>query len=355
MWRSSLLGVALILWANAASAAEFEFSGPLRFADQFPITVVALAVEPLPLELLGAGAWQAELAVSAGNTFTRSRPVQRALEARTDRLPVTREFLQQADLETETGEPVFYIDGETLRTELRLRRGLRRGLELEVRIPFVQRHGGGMDTFLEELHNTLGLDQDGRLGVPKHGQGLVLTLPDRELELTPESSFTLADPLVAVRGERPLPRAGQRVTWDVAVKIPVADEGRLSSSGSVDLAAQAQWSACSARRCAFAALNLRHLGAWRELGLSSRLVPGGYVGLEQRWLGLSWLAQLLVASSALDGIGIDDLDADTWQLSLGLHKRLGQAYAITAAVTENAVHFDNGPDIAVHLALRRVF
>lgn len=355
MWRRALLALPLLVLSSGASAEEFEFSGPLRFADQFLLTASTLAVEPLPIEVLETDGWQAEIAVSMGNTFTRSRSLQLALEARTQRLPVTPEFLEQVGRESELGEPLFFIDGETLRTELRLRKGLRKDLEIEIRVPFVDRNGGWMDSLVEKFHSVLNLDQDGRFGVPRDDSSLFLTLGEGLFAAPPGSSLTLADPLVALRSRKPLRRQGRHLVWDLAVKIPLADEDSLAGTGTIDMAAQVQRSSCSMKRCGFAALNLRHLGRWQELGLSSRLVPGAYAGLEQRWRGLSWVVQLMIAGSALHGIEIVDLDAETWQLSLGLHKKLGRAHAITAAVTENVAHFENGPDLTFHLALRRGF
>ncbi len=355
LWRRSLLGLALVLCSQAVCAGAPEFFGPLRVADQFVLTVGTLAVEPLPLRLVEEGEWQGELSVSMGNTFTRSKSVQTALEARTERLPVTLTFLDQVRQDSEVGEPLFFVDGETLRTELRLRRGLSNGLELEVRLPFVKLYGGWMDTLLEGFHGAVSLDQDGRLGVPRNVQGLFLELVDSSLMLEQGASLTPADPLVAVRGGRHLAKPGRRLLWDGAVKIPIADEDRFVSSGSVDVSLQAQWSACGRRRCRFGALNLRRLGEWQILGLGARVIPGMYAGLEQRWLGASWLVQLMIAGSPLDGIRIEDLDRETWQLSAGIHKQLGDAYSLTAAVTENVAHFENGPDLTFHWALRRSF
>ncbi|MFQ5524868.1 MAG: DUF3187 family protein [Thermoanaerobaculia bacterium] len=349
-----LVGLVLVFASRAPAAEDFEFTGPLRLSDQFLLTGGAMPVEPLPLDLLEAGSWQAEVMVSMANTFARSESVQRALEARTERLPVTPEFLARVERESENGEPLFFIDGESLRTELRLRRGLGNGLELEVRLPFLEIQGGWMDGLLEEFHDVAGFDQDGRLGVPKDQRAVFLQLEEGDLLRDPKQSLDLADPLLAIRGQRRLAKNERRLIWDAAIKLPLGDDERFGSSGSVDVAGQAQVSRCKRRSCRFAALNLRYLGEWKLLGLGERLIPGIYAGWERRWRRVSWVVQLMIAGSPLDGIRIEDLHSEIWQLSGGLQWRLGK-YGMTAAVTENVAHFENGPDLTLHWAVRRGF
>lgn len=351
---AGLVGLALVCASSVVADDDFEFMGPLRVGDQFLLTLGTMVVEPLPLDLLEAGSWQAEWKVSMANTFTRSESVQRALEARTGRQAVSQEFFDRVERESEIGEPLFFVDGETLRNELSLRRGIASGLEIELRLPLARIYSGWMDGFLEEFHEAGGFDQDGRLGVPKDRRAVFLQLEDRELFRDPEQSLGLGDPLFAVRGRRHLPRHGRLLIWDAAVKLPIGDDRSFESSGSVDLAGQTQVSECKPRRCRYLAVNLRYLGSWDLLGLGERLVPGLYAGWEQRWHRVSWVVQLMIAGSPLDGIRVEDLHSETWQLSGGLHWRLG-SYSMTAAVIENVAHFENGPDLTLHWAVRRRF
>lgn len=350
----SVLTLASCITASAGAETGL-FSGPLRFGDQFLVARGRMAVEPAPLEILEPKVWQAELALSVANTFVRSESVQRDLQKRSERMPVTRDFLEKVRRESEVGEPIFFADGEVFRTELRLRRGLAGGRELEFRLPMVQVSGGSLDSLLEGFHDLASLDQDGRDTVPQDTVGFFVELIDRDLELDPATSLSPADPMLTIRGRRDLARPGRRLVWEASAKLPLADEDDLSSSGSLDFALQAQWSSCKARQCRYGALNLRHLGEWETLGLSERLVPGMYVGLEQVWRQASWVVQLMIAGTTLDGIRVEDLHSEVWQLSFGVHKKLGEHYSTTAAITENVAHFENGPDLTVSWSLRRAF
>ncbi|MFQ5527007.1 MAG: DUF3187 family protein [Thermoanaerobaculia bacterium] len=348
--------LALAAWLAVAPGVQAaEFLGPLRVSDEFLLTAGTMTVEPSPLELVAEGSWQAGVSVSIGNTFTRSRSVETALEARTRRSPVDRAFLDRVDLESEVGEPLFFIDGESLRTELRLRRGISEALEIEVRLPVVSLGGGVMDGLLEGFHRVASLDQDGRLGVPRNQSQIFLDLANGDLDLDPDTGATMSDPVIAVRRQQRLREPGHRLLWEAIAKVPVGDEDKLASSGSADLGLQAQWTTCGSRQCRFAAFNLRYLGEWKLLDLSRRLAPGLYAGLERRWGSASWVVQLVVAGTTLEGIQIDDLDSETWQLSGGIHKRFGDRYSMTAALTENVAHFENGPDLRFHWAVRRDF
>lgn len=313
-----------------------------------------MAVEPSPLEILEPKRWEAEFALSIANTFVRSESTQRALQERSERAPVTREFLEQVRREG-LGEPIFYADGETFRTEVRLRRGLSGGRELEFRLPMTEVGGGAMDELLEGFHDLTSLDQDGRNNVPKNEAGFFVELIDRDVELDPTTSLSLSDPSLAIRGRRDSATPGRHMIWEASVKLPLADDDNLASSGSFDAAAQTQWSRCKARQCRYGALNLRYLGEWETLGLPARFVPGGYVGLEQIWREATWVVQLMIAGTTLDNIRVEDLHSEVWLLSFGLHKQLGEHYAMTAAITENVAHFENGPDLTLSWSLRRAF
>ncbi len=344
--------------APVGSEDASRFSGPLRFADQFLPTAGLQPVRPLPGGVLEEGRWHFGLSASMGNTFARSRSVQQALEMRDARLPVLPAvFAEAAEAQRKMGvmDPLFLFDGETLRTELRLRRGLRRGYELELTVSALEINGGVMDRFLEAFHRVVGADQDGRLGVRRGETLAFLERGGSVLFPATRSSFGLVDPELAVRKGYEL-GGGGRLIAEASVKIPLAGDDTLAATGSAEGAFQAMWLGCRQRSCNFLGGHLRRASASRLLGVGSEVLPAIYAGHERR-IGTqaTWVIQGILFETPFRSSEIDDLEELAFQLSVGFHLLVGSSYEVSAAVTENFVHFENGPDLAVHFALGRAF
>lgn len=327
-------------------------AGPIRVSDQFLLNTGLLTFEPPPLEVTERGAWQVELSLAAANTFVRSDSIQFALENRGERGPIDRAFLEKVVRESLLGEPLFLVDGELVTTRLRFRRGLGRGAEIELTLPFHTLHGGGFDSLVEGFHGALGVDQDGRQSALRDRFLLFLQANQGELLVQESPGTRLGDLTLAVRKALPLPRRSLRLLVDGELKLPIEESDSWMSSGSADAMLQALLSRCNRTRCIHGGLGLRLLGDWPALGLGEQIVPSLLGGFDLR-LGatMSLAAQLEFSRSPYRDLGLAALAADSFRLAVGWKKNLPGGRTLSVALVENLLHFENGSDVELHVGL----
>ena len=116
--------------------------------------------------MLTPGEWRLDAILTTANSWALSAPLEIELDERDQRGPVGVEQLNRLVGSSRDGGLIF-VDGEVSRTVLALRRGFGGGLEVELTVPLVRFSGGGLDGLVESFHDTVGLEQAGRLGAPK--------------------------------------------------------------------------------------------------------------------------------------------------------------------------------------------
>ena len=120
-------------------------TGPLPVRDHFLLTAGFLAFDPVSADILDKGRWQLDVTASLSNTFANSPEIVRALNGREMREPLTPEqLLQLAADNPNTG--IFHVDGEMIYTSVAARRGLGKGLQIEVTVPIISFRGGILDS-----------------------------------------------------------------------------------------------------------------------------------------------------------------------------------------------------------------
>ena len=343
---------------NAAGPARYLIdTGPLRVRDQFPLSMGFLLFDPIGATVLEPGGWQVDLISTLTNTFATSDVLEGVLEERTGRSPLTSEFLTALDA-SDPGAGVFVVDGELMRSAIAVRRGIGRGVQLEVSIPFLSYRGGALDSSVESFHDTFSFEQGGRLGVPRDTCLVDVRGRSGAARVDRDPGLVLGDIVVGAKFRLAEPNAKRRyhLALDALVKLPTGDEDALASNGSLDFGAQLVATRYYARSCLHLSVGLLRLGEWDALGIDSQIVPSALIGWE-RSLGArtSGLAQLTVSQTPFDDLGLDELSASSIQLTIGVKRVIWRDHVFFVGLTENIQNFDNSQDIGIHLGLTRTF
>jgi hypothetical protein len=355
--RILTLSAGLALCGVATPAAEVKEgprpleTGPLRIQDALVLGIGFLDLGPAPAWILRPGQWQLDLALGVDNDFARSAGVAALLDRRTERQPFSLTSLPAA---TSPGEPGDYlVDVEHLQATVMLRGGVRRNLQLELAVPFVNVGGGFLDGTIEGFHNLFSIGQMGRLGLPRDAVEIDLRSARATLQVNAPPGPALGDVVVGatVGPWSPAAASPPGLAARVLLKLPTGSVERLTGSGSVDVGVQALATKCFPESCVHGSLGLAYLGAMERLGLPPQARLSGTLAYEHS-LGskTSVVAQLALAQSPFGGLSLDWLRPPSTLLTVGLKRRVGQP-VLYLGVTENLRSFNNSPDFGVHVGV----
>jgi hypothetical protein len=351
-----LAGGAAPSWAEGETGSYLADTGPLRIRDQFLLGMGFLAFDPVSADIVEPGRWQVDLVLTVSNTFARSKEIGGLLEARQERQPVTFEQLRGIATDPPRGG-VYLLDGEHSRTAVAVRRGIRKNLQLELVVPVVSFQGGFLDSAVESFHDVFSLAQMGRLGAPRDAFQVYVRGTGAELSVNAGPSLALGDVVVGAKYDLrrgaaapPLELAAQAL-----LKLPTGSEERLSGSGSTDVGVQVLATKDFHKSSLHASVGLAYLGEMESLALSPQAVLSGMLAYE-RALGsrTSVLGQVTVSQSPFRDLDLERLQKFTMQVTLGLKRVIGKQ-VLFFGITENVVHYNNSPDIGIHLGLTRIF
>lgn len=143
MTRPLLRPLVLLALAAAAPAANAQSSGPrgpAEIRDEHVFAQPRLTLPALSTATTPAGSWALSVSALWSNSFSwdQDRPGED---------PVLRRYL---------------VDGETLTLDATLRRGLRRDLDVALRLPLRWRGGGAMDPLIDWWHRVGGFPDGNR-------------------------------------------------------------------------------------------------------------------------------------------------------------------------------------------------
>lgn len=246
------------------------------------------------------------------------------------------------------GDEALTLDGETHRTTLALRRGVARGYEVGVELPYVEQTGGFLDHTIDVWHDTFGLPNRDRNLVP-HDRLLYRYTHGGQ---TPIDVQTASDGIGDVRltGARQVGRAG---ALRMSIKLRTGTNENLRGSGATDVAL---WLSSACTTCA----SLGWYGGGGVLWLGrGDVLPDQ----QRRWVGFggigaSWPASSTVALKAqIDAhtafyrSELAPLSSPAAQLQLGGTWSVSRNNAIDFAVSEDIV-VNTSPDVVFNLAWR---
>ena len=280
--------------------------------------------------VLRPGAWHAELAVAAANSFASSH----------------------------TASENIFLDGETYRVALRLRRGFGEGYEWTLELPWIEHSGGRLDGFIIRWHEFFSLPQGGR---DQAERDRLLYSYRREGAERVRLSEPVAGPGdVRVGLARSLSRDQRRpLAVRVELKLPTGDPGRLTGSGAADLALWVSgaspvpgtltWSA-------FGGAGVAVLGRGDVLPeLQHRGIPFASAGIGWRALpALAFKVQVDAHRALYARSDMPELGHTAVQLGLGGSLSLGAASELEFVVYED-IAVETVPDVTLQAVLKARF
>lgn len=337
--------------ARPAHAIEFVDTGPLRIRDQFLLNMSLLAFEPDAAPLLKPGQNRVEFIGTVSNTFAMSTSVSDMLERRGTRKPLT-----QAGFQALPGN-LFYLDAEVYRSAVAFDRALGENLQIGVTFQWLNFSGGTLDGFIEGFHDTFGLGQSGRKGVPRDTYTLYVRSNGTEVfrDGAPESG--LGDIVLRAKSKLTATPRHAIISLQTAIKVPRGDGNGVFSSGSPDLGVELLGSYYPSNSlCLHYSLGVLRLGQWPLFQTPAQTLFSGMLGQE---VGTSpssaIIAQMTVSQSPFADLDLPELGTTSFQVSLGYKQQFDNRLVLFGAVTENVAHFDNTADIGFHIGVSRAF
>jgi hypothetical protein len=260
------------------------------------------------------------------------------------------------------GESIL-LDGESYRFTLALRYGITDSLEAGIDIPYVGEGGGFLDGFIIGWHNFFGLPQGGREEAVRD-RLLYRYDKDGSNRLTvDDSNFDLGDVRFygALRIYDDREQYPRSVALRACIKAPTGESDRLHGSGSTDFALwltagdDYRLPAWLGHFTIFGAAGGMYMTKGDVLKDQQRNLAG-FGSLGFGWGPADWIAlkAQLSGHTAFYKSELRELGDDALQLIVGGTLAFSPWTSLDIGVSEDIL-VRTSPDVAFHLALRRLF
>jgi hypothetical protein len=249
----------------------------------------------------------------------------------------------------------MFLDAERLYSTATLRWGAARNVELGARLSLETTGGGVLDGFLSTWHRRLRVGNANRGFYPTGQYAQTLRDGSGTLSLdVPQRTLALEDLRVFAKWRRWSSRDGSRVaSLRGVVRIPTGDNrvGRRRTDVALMALGRRSWTrwhahgtlgASTARAANDYGGLLRTSSAFMDLALERNLNPG-----------LSAVAQLSMATPALQGFGDPELDGWPVNLVLGLAGRLKEGWGFDVSLQEDIPTDTPAVDFTLGIGVRR--
>jgi hypothetical protein len=353
--RRSGLGLVAMLALAAAPAMGADFYGMLPSRDLSPFGFLRLDMRPTHAALPEEGRWSIETAFATQNTWAMSPEVETYL---TDLEGSDRRPLGEAELAAIRDLPGenYLVDLESTVADVTFNYRFSSRLSGYVIASAVSYDRGFLDGAVERFHHAFGLSSYGRPAIARNGVNLIYDLKSNSyasLGGSPTSGGIL-DPTVGLRYSGiPLGRSWS-LSLDAAIKVAVAGERTLLSTGRSDfgLQAAAQWH--GARQAFYAnASAVYYSGGEFLVEHETQIVPTFIVGYEYALtpntnLNIQGYASTSVYSHR--DTDLDELLGNKYQLTAGFRHRRDDV-VVSFGLTENVQNINNTPDIGLQFGV----
>jgi hypothetical protein len=255
------------------------------------------------------------------------------------------------------------LDGENYRYTLALRYGITDRIEMGIDIPYVGQGGGFLDSFIIGWHNFFGLPQGGREDAPRNRLLYTYSKDGQNRLLINDSSFSVGD--IRLSGGMQLYNDGQKnpraVAMRASLKVPTGERSELHGSGSTDFAL---WLTASddyqlpswlGHFTLFGAAGCMYMSDGDILQNQQRNIAGfGTFGFG--WGPAEWIALKTQVSghTPFYKSELRELGGSALQLIIGGTLAFSPKTSLDIGVSEDIVIYTS-PDVAFHLALKRLF
>jgi hypothetical protein len=338
--------------AAQAPAADAQFYGLLRERDLTPFGFMRLDMRPAHAVSTEPGSWAVETDFAFQNTWALSPEVEKyltGLEATGRRELGPDEVRAIRDLPGEN----YLVDLEAAVYDVTVHYKISPSWSGYLVASGVHFHGGFMDDAIESFHQSFGFSSFGRPALARNRINTIMNLKGGSYSSVGlGSTGGILDPVFGARYSSPQHLRGWNFSVEGAVKLPVAGQRELLSTGRTDVGLQAS----AQRRGARQAFYVNSAVVWYGGGQApspqdSQLVPTLVLGYERRLTARTnlnlqgYISPSLYSRAETD---LKDLRATKYQMTLGVRHRV-QHHVFTAAITENLQNVNNTPDIGFQL------
>ena len=330
----ALLAASILLAATPASAQTATRRGPLPSRDEWLLaqpllTLPATSPDPLP-----AGRYEARLDGDWGSDFAFVTTVGRAGPSLS-----------------------YFVDGEHRSAAVTLRRGLGRGLTLDVRVPVLWRGRGIMDGIIDFWHRTFGFPDGGRSLFPNNRLDVEARSPSgRPLSWQGRPGTGLGN--VELAAEQVLFGRADPSGWRGAavarLSAPTAT-GTFAGAGSAAGLQLVAAHPLGSRSDLYFGIGTTVFGPREVEGLSyPRTRPQGFLAFEGRLTrGWSVVVQLDAAARLVNGI--ESYPGTTAYLRVGSKFGLRRGWMLEGGITEGVKNMVALTDFGLVAAVARSF
>jgi len=255
-----------------------------------------------------------------------------------------------------TANENLLFDGETNRSTFMYSRGVDRGWEWGVQIPYISHSGGSLDSFIEDWHSIFGLPQGGRNTAPRDRLNYFYQRNGVTRLSLSNATSGIGDVRLTAGWQWPDAGKDTRSAIRSSLSLPTGDSDQLHGSGAAEVAL---WVTADHMRSWFnypgsifggGGLLLmgkgdvlteqqRRVAAFASVGAGAQVLP---------WITLKLQAD--VNSSFYDDSGLQQIDATAVQLLMGGNLQLGKNIKLDVMVGEDLT-VRTSPDVVFHLAL----
>lgn len=346
----SVIAIACFAVADVAAAEQpWPASSVLRARDLTPFGLLRLDMRPATMHADPVDRWTFELQAAYQNTFIASENVKTYLQNRN----AGRAPIRPQDVQAILALPgdAYYLDVEVGAVDLVLRRGLTEALGVFFELPYLHYSEGRFDSWIEAFHSAFGMGQMGRDLVARDRFQMIYRLGDvQHAQLDRDREGGFGDPIVGVRYASPW-RGPWDLTVETAMKLAVAGQRPLLSTGKHDIGAQAALQRRSGRHALYGSLSAVYYSGGMPESPEAQVIPTlvlayTFAATHQT----SFVVQSYTSRSVVRDTGLSELKANKYQLSFGVQSRI-RDWKWSLALTENIANFDNTPDIGAQLAL----
>ena len=249
----------------------------------------------------------------------------------------------------------WFMDGEILRSGLKVRHGLGDGFEVWGELAMAVTGPGFLDGFIDDWHDTFNLPDQNRDEFPKYRWrveaqkgGVTAWEMDRTDGALLDLPLGLNWNFVPMTAERPW-----ALTARVATELPTGNQERGFGSGGFDWSLgmvgeyrYQAWSFTAHAQQTF----VHNPDPADRANLEFRDVTSAGVGVEAALADhTSLLMQILLDTSTLRQLNFDQVADPQWTLWFGLRRRMGERFAVEVGFGED-LSTDGPPDFTAWLA-----
>ena len=334
-----------------------QFYGLLRSRDLSPFGFLRLDMRPAHAVSIQPGSWALETEIGYQNTWALSPEVEKYLISLE---PTGRRKIGPAEVQAIEDLPGenYLLDIETGLFDMTFHYKLSQDWTAYATVSAITYQGGFLDSTIEQFHDTFGFSSFGRPAVARDQATLIYDLKGAHVVfLEKPTDGGLTDPTIGVRYTGWQPLQNWRLSLETAVKIPVAGERLLLSTGRTDYGFQASMQRPGKRNAFYIDLAaVYYAGASQPAPQDSQVLPTLVLGWEYKLTSRTNVNIQAYASKSVytdNQTDLDELTGNKYQYSIGLRHRW-DSMIFTFGFTENVQNINNTPDIGVQLGFAYV-